>query len=167
MRAGTRCAATWSGTLGDPGAVLAADETGFLKKGRMSAGVARMYTGTAGRVENCQVGVFLAYVTPGGSRALIPNGSRGVSHSQGAAGNGSILPSHRAARSSTRPAAAAGDDSLLGAARGIVAAARQHGGRLSQAALASQLRAQGYSIANHRLRWLAEATGLSADRDPT
>ncbi len=57
--------------LGDPGAVLAADETGFLKKGRMSAGVARMYTGTAGRVENCQVGVFLAYVTPGGSRALI------------------------------------------------------------------------------------------------
>ena len=57
--------------LGDPGAVLAVDETGFLKKGRMSAGVARMYTGTAGRVENCQVGVFLAYAAPGGSRALI------------------------------------------------------------------------------------------------
>ena len=56
--------------LGDPAAVLAVDETGFLKKGRMSAGAARMYTGTAGRVENCQVGVFLAYVTPGGSRAL-------------------------------------------------------------------------------------------------
>ena len=44
--------------MGDPAAVLAVDETGFLKKGRMSAGVARMYTGTAGRVENCQVGVF-------------------------------------------------------------------------------------------------------------
>ena len=57
--------------LGDPGAVLVADETGFLKKGRMSAGVARMYTGTAGRVENCQVGVFLAYAAPDGSRALI------------------------------------------------------------------------------------------------
>jgi SRSO17 transposase len=57
--------------LGDPGAVLAVDETGFLKKGRMSAAVARQYTGTAGRVENCQVGVFLAYVTPDGSRALI------------------------------------------------------------------------------------------------
>jgi SRSO17 transposase len=57
--------------LGDPGAVLAADETGFLKKGRMSAGVARQYTGTAGRVENCQVGVFLAYCAPDGSRALI------------------------------------------------------------------------------------------------
>ena len=57
--------------LGDPGAVLAVDETGFLKKGRMSAAVARQYTGTAGRVENCQVGVFLAYVAPGGARALI------------------------------------------------------------------------------------------------
>jgi SRSO17 transposase len=57
--------------LGDPGSVLAVDETGFLKKGRMSAGVARMYTGTAGRVENCQVGVFLAYAAPDGSRALI------------------------------------------------------------------------------------------------
>ena len=57
--------------LGDPAAVLVADETGFLKKGKMSAGVARQYTGTAGRVENCQVGVFLAYAAPGGSRALI------------------------------------------------------------------------------------------------
>ena len=57
--------------LGDPGAVLAVDETGFLKKGKMSAGVARQYTGTAGRVENSQVGVFLAYVTPAGARALI------------------------------------------------------------------------------------------------
>jgi SRSO17 transposase len=57
--------------LGDAGAVLAVDETGFLKKGRMSAGVARQYTGTAGRVENSQVGVFLAYAAPDGSRALI------------------------------------------------------------------------------------------------
>src|SRR5713101_1376648 len=57
--------------LGDRAAVLAVDETGFLKKGRMSAGVARQYTGTAGRVENCQVGVFLAYAAPDGSRALI------------------------------------------------------------------------------------------------
>jgi SRSO17 transposase len=57
--------------LGDPAAVLAPDETGFLKKGRMSAGVARQCTGTAGRVENCQVGVFLAYCAPDGARALI------------------------------------------------------------------------------------------------
>ncbi len=57
--------------LGHPAAVLVADETGFLKKGRKSAGVARQYTGTAGRVENCQVGVFLACAAPDGSRALI------------------------------------------------------------------------------------------------
>jgi len=57
--------------LGDPAAVLAVDETGFLKKGRMSAGVARQYTGTAGRVENSQVGVFLAYAAGDGPRALI------------------------------------------------------------------------------------------------
>jgi SRSO17 transposase len=57
--------------FGDPGGVLAADETGFLKKGRMSAGVQRQYSGTAGRVENCQLGVFLAYAAPDGSRALI------------------------------------------------------------------------------------------------
>ncbi len=57
--------------LGDLAGVLVADETGFLKKGRMSAGVQRQYTGTAGRVENAQVGVFLAYAAPDGSRALI------------------------------------------------------------------------------------------------
>ena len=48
------------------GGVLAVDETGFLKKGDKSAGVARQYSGTAGRIENCQVGVFLAYVTDQG-----------------------------------------------------------------------------------------------------
>ena len=47
--------------LGDPGAVLVLDETGFLKKGTKSVGVQRQYSGTAGRIENCQVGVFLAY----------------------------------------------------------------------------------------------------------
>ncbi|WP_407566789.1 IS701 family transposase [Polymorphospora sp. A560] len=56
--------------LGHPDAVLVADETGFLKKGACSVGVQRQYTGTAGRVENSQVGVFLAYVSPAG-RALI------------------------------------------------------------------------------------------------
>jgi SRSO17 transposase len=49
------------GHLGAEDAVLVVDETGFLKKGRHSAGVARQYSGTAGKVENCQVGVFLAY----------------------------------------------------------------------------------------------------------
>ena len=52
--------------LGSPDAVLVVDETGFLKKGRKSAGVARQYSGTAGRVENCQIGVFLAYAAPEG-----------------------------------------------------------------------------------------------------
>jgi SRSO17 transposase len=60
-----------SAAIGDPGGVLIPDETGFLKKGTRSAGVARQYSGTAGRVENCQVGVFLAYAVPGGGRALI------------------------------------------------------------------------------------------------
>ena len=47
--------------LGDAGAVLVLDETGFVKKGRKSAGVQRQYTGTAGRIENSQIGVFLGY----------------------------------------------------------------------------------------------------------
>jgi len=55
---------------GDPGAVLVVDETGDLKKGTASAGVQRQYTGTAGRVENCQVAVFLSYASPAG-HALI------------------------------------------------------------------------------------------------
>jgi SRSO17 transposase len=56
--------------LGDPAGVVVADETGFLKKGTKSAGVQRQYSGTAGRIENCQLGVFLTYVSPAG-RALI------------------------------------------------------------------------------------------------
>ena len=47
--------------LGDPEAVLVVDETGFLKQGGKSVGVQRQYSGTAGKVENCQIGVFLAY----------------------------------------------------------------------------------------------------------
>jgi SRSO17 transposase len=49
--------------LAEGGAILVVDETGFLKKGRHSAGVARQYSGTAGRIENCQIGVFLSYVS--------------------------------------------------------------------------------------------------------
>jgi SRSO17 transposase len=56
--------------LGDPHGVLVIDETGFLKKGRHSAGVARQYSGTAGRVENCQIGVFLAYASARGYALL-------------------------------------------------------------------------------------------------
>src|SRR5215212_1823195 len=56
--------------LGDPDAVLVLDETGFLKKGTKSVGVARPYSGTAGRIENCQIGVFLAYASPRGRAFL-------------------------------------------------------------------------------------------------
>lgn len=52
--------------LGHPDAVLVPDETAFLKRGVCSIGVQRQYTGTAGRIENSQVGVFLAYVSPAG-----------------------------------------------------------------------------------------------------
>jgi SRSO17 transposase len=56
--------------LGDPGGVLVVDETGFLKKGTTSVGVQRQYSGTAGKVDNCQLGVFLAYAS-GRGRAFI------------------------------------------------------------------------------------------------
>lgn len=50
--------------LGHAQAVLVVDETGFMKKGTQSVGVQRQYSGTAGRVENCQIGVFLSYASP-------------------------------------------------------------------------------------------------------
>jgi SRSO17 transposase len=56
--------------LGESDGVLIADETGFIKKGTRSAGVQRQYSGTAGRTENCQIGVFLAYASEHG-HALI------------------------------------------------------------------------------------------------
>jgi SRSO17 transposase len=57
-------------TLAGPNAVLVIDETGFLKQGKASCGVARQYTGSAGKVANCQVGVFVAYASRHG-HALI------------------------------------------------------------------------------------------------
>jgi SRSO17 transposase len=56
--------------LGDRRAVLVVDETGFLKKGTKSVGVKRQYCGTAGRIENCQIGVFLAYASSRGRAFL-------------------------------------------------------------------------------------------------
>ena len=65
--------------LGDDDAVLVVDETGFLKQGKASCGVARQYTGSAGKITNCQIGVFAAYVSRHGhafiDRALyLPKG---------------------------------------------------------------------------------------------
>src|SRR5256712_10171179 len=52
--------------LGEPGGILVVDETGFVKKGKKSVGVARQYSGTAGRRENSQIGVFLSYASAKG-----------------------------------------------------------------------------------------------------
>jgi SRSO17 transposase len=56
--------------LGDPQAVLVVDETGDLKKGARTVGVQRQYTGTAGRIENAQVAVYLVYAS-GAGHALV------------------------------------------------------------------------------------------------
>jgi SRSO17 transposase len=57
--------------LNDPRGVLVADPTGFAKKGTKSAGVQRQYSGTLGRIDNCQIGTFLAYVNTNRDRVLI------------------------------------------------------------------------------------------------
>jgi SRSO17 transposase len=56
--------------LGDPKAVLVVDSSGFPKKGQASCGVARQWCGRLGKVDNCQVGVFLGYAAPGGHAPL-------------------------------------------------------------------------------------------------
>ncbi len=53
--------------VGEPSGILVVDETGFVKKGKKSAGVARQYSGTAGRRENSQIGVFLLYASSRGA----------------------------------------------------------------------------------------------------
>jgi SRSO17 transposase len=58
-------------TFADPDAILVADPTGFAKKGTKSVGVQRQYSGTLGRIDNCQIATFLAYVTPRRDRVLI------------------------------------------------------------------------------------------------
>jgi SRSO17 transposase len=57
-------------TLASPDAGVVIDETGFLKKGGKSVGVQRQYSGTAGRIEHCQGGVFLAYASTRGHSLL-------------------------------------------------------------------------------------------------
>ena len=57
--------------LAAPAAILVADPTGFAKKGTKSVGVQRQYSGTLGRIDNCQIATFLAYVTPGRDRVLL------------------------------------------------------------------------------------------------
>ena len=64
------CVGTWPRRAADPNAVLVVDGSGFAKKGNASCGVARQWCGRLGKVENCQVGVFLAYVTAEGYAPL-------------------------------------------------------------------------------------------------
>ena len=63
MRCAILCASMRSNTWRTDDAVLVVDETGFLKQGKASCGVARQYTGSAGKITNCQIGVFAAYVS--------------------------------------------------------------------------------------------------------
>jgi SRSO17 transposase len=56
--------------LGEAEGVLVPDETGFLKQGKKSCGVMRQYSGTAGRIENCQIGVFMTYASPKGHSVI-------------------------------------------------------------------------------------------------
>jgi SRSO17 transposase len=64
------CGLMWSSSWGGEQGILVVDETGFVKKGKKSAGVARQYSGTAGRRENCQIGVFLLYASGRGTAFL-------------------------------------------------------------------------------------------------
>ena len=78
--------------LADDDAVLVIDETGFLKQGKASCGVARQYTGSAGKITNCQIGVFLTYASRHGrgliDRALyLPQGWPGDAARRAAAGS--------------------------------------------------------------------------------
>jgi SRSO17 transposase len=61
--AARHCPRLCAGTLADNDAVLVVDETGFLKQGKASCGVGRQYTGSAGKITNCQIGVFAAYAS--------------------------------------------------------------------------------------------------------
>ncbi len=82
--------------LGDDDAVLVIDETGFLKQGKASCGVGRQYTGSAGKITNCQIGVFASYVSGKGhafiDRALyLPKAwTSGPAESRPCAGGGGV-----------------------------------------------------------------------------
>src|SRR5246127_1647895 len=110
-----------AGQLGEPGGGLIPGDTGFRKKGTRSGGVQRQYSGTAGRTENCQVGVFLAYASEYG-HALI---DRELYLPQSWTGDrercrGAGIPNDMESTADDQAAAGAGDDRPGGRGRGAV-----------------------------------------------
>ena len=89
--------------LASPGAILVADPTGFAKKGTHSVGVQRQYSGTLGRIDNCQIATFLCYVTPGRDRVLIDRRLY-LPKSPGSLTRGAAQPRASLLRSRSRPA---------------------------------------------------------------
>jgi SRSO17 transposase len=89
--------------LGEPDAVLVVDETGDLKKGTGTVGIQRQYTGTAGRIENAQVAVYLVYAAGAGHAIIdrelyVPRswtGDRGRRQDAGTPSRSSLRPSRR------------------------------------------------------------------------
>ena len=121
--------------LGDPDAVLVVDETGDLKKGTATAGVQRQYTGTAGRIENAQVAVYLTYAAPAG-HALI---DRALYLPRSWTSDPARVPGRRDPRwRRVRDQAAAGpaDDRARGHRRGAVRLGRRGRGLRGQRAAA-------------------------------
>jgi hypothetical protein len=108
--------------LADPGAVLVVDETGDLKKGARSVGVQRQYTGTAGRVENAQVAVFLTYAAQSGHafadrRLYLPRGwCEGADRREqaGVPGRGRVHDQAGAGRADDRGGAGCRDACMVG-----------------------------------------------------
>ena len=102
--------------LGSPDAVLVVDETGDVKKGSASAGVQRQYSGTAGRVENCQVAVFLSYASPAGHALIAPVLDRrpGPVRRGGHPGHGGVRDQAGTGPPHDRPGAGCGNPGRLG-----------------------------------------------------
>src|SRR3984893_9967161 len=80
--------------LADDDAVLVIDETGFLKLGKASCGVGRQYTGSAGKITNCQIGVFAAYVSRPGPPRPGAVSAEGLDRRPGADGAGACAQRH-------------------------------------------------------------------------
>ena len=105
--------------LADSDAVLVVDETGFLKKGDKSVGVQRQYSGTADRIENCQIGVFLAYASGKGEDSAgpgavpAPSMGGGLGATAGGRGAGECRLSDQAATGPANAGAGAGIGSPL------------------------------------------------------